>query len=71
MNDRINQLYWEMDFRESEPVSLEREENLKRIAHELVVALSPKKPERNLNCDAVNDCKAPCEECLFNTKNGE
>lgn len=64
-NEKLNSLYWQMDFRESEPVSSEREEAMKRIAHEIVEALTPKKLPRNYHCEAEEFCKADCRECLF------
>lgn len=43
MNKKLEQLYNEMDFREAEPTSLERENQMRRIAHEIVCILDPKR----------------------------
>lgn len=45
MNKRLEQLYNEMIYREAEETSLERENQMKRIAHEIVCLLDPKKKD--------------------------
>ncbi|MBQ0112670.1 MAG: hypothetical protein KBT03_06040 [Bacteroidales bacterium] len=49
MDDRLTHLYNEMAYREAEETTIERENQMKRIAHEIVQILMPKKENENTN----------------------